>query len=43
VRAVIDGSVRRVKASAKAIHMGFVQKPPKRNYTSTEGHKNTMA
>ena len=38
VRAVIDGGVRRVKASAKAIRIGLVQKPPKRNYTSTEEH-----
>lgn len=32
VRAVIDGRVCRIKASAKAIRMGLVQKPPKRNY-----------
>jgi large subunit ribosomal protein L28 len=32
VRAVIDGKVTRVKASAKAIKMGLVVKPPKRNY-----------
>jgi large subunit ribosomal protein L28 len=36
VRAVIDGGVRRVKASAKAIRIGLVQKPPKRNYTSAD-------
>jgi large subunit ribosomal protein L28 len=43
VRAVIDGGVRRVKASAKAIRMGLVQKPPKRNYISAEEHKSTSA
>lgn len=32
VRAVIDGKVCRIKVSAKAIRMGLVQKPPKRNY-----------
>jgi len=32
VRAVIDGKVCKVRASAKAIHMGLVVKPPKRNY-----------
>jgi large subunit ribosomal protein L28 len=32
VRAVVDGKVCRVKVSAKAIRMGLVQKPPKRNY-----------
>jgi large subunit ribosomal protein L28 len=33
VRAVIDGTVMRVRASAKAIKMGLVVKPLKRNYT----------
>jgi large subunit ribosomal protein L28 len=32
VRAVIEGKVTRIKASAKAIKMGLVVKPPKRNY-----------
>jgi len=32
VRAVVDGKVTRIKVSAKAIRMGLVQKPPKRNY-----------
>jgi large subunit ribosomal protein L28 len=32
VRAVVDGSVCRIKVSAKAIRMGLVQKPSKRNY-----------
>lgn len=32
VRAVIDGEVCRIKVSAKAIRMGLVTKPVKRNY-----------
>ena len=32
VRAVIDGKVCRVRVSAKAIRMGLVEKPAKRNY-----------
>jgi large subunit ribosomal protein L28 len=32
VRAVIDGKICKVKASAKAIRMGLVVKPMKRNY-----------
>jgi large subunit ribosomal protein L28 len=32
VRAVVNGKVTRIKASAKAIKMGLVVKPPKRNY-----------
>jgi len=32
VRAVVDGRVCRIKVSAKAIRMGLVQKPPKRDY-----------
>lgn len=32
VRAVIDGEVRRVKVSAKAIRMGLVVKPVKRTW-----------
>jgi large subunit ribosomal protein L28 len=36
VRAIIDGSVTRIKASAKAIKMGLVVKPAKRNYKPTE-------
>jgi large subunit ribosomal protein L28 len=32
VRAVINGKITRIKASAKAIKMGLVVKPPKRNY-----------
>ncbi len=40
VRAVIDGTVCRIKVSAKAIRMGLVVKPPKRDWkggTSSEG------
>ncbi len=36
VHAVIDGKVCRIKVSAKAIRMGLVQKPPKRNYKPAE-------
>lgn len=32
VRAIIDGTVCRIKVSAKAIRMGLVVKPPKRNW-----------
>jgi large subunit ribosomal protein L28 len=32
VRAVVNGKVRRIRVSAKAIRMGLVQKPVKRNY-----------
>jgi large subunit ribosomal protein L28 len=36
VRAVVDGKVCRIKVSAKAIHMGLVQKPLKRNYKAAK-------
>jgi len=36
VRAVIDGKICRIKVSAKAIRMGLVQKPPKRDYKPAE-------
>jgi large subunit ribosomal protein L28 len=36
VHAVINGKVTRVKASAKAIRMGLVQRPLKRNYKPAE-------
>jgi len=36
VRAVIDGTVCRIRVSAKAIRMGLVVKPPKRNYKPAE-------
>jgi large subunit ribosomal protein L28 len=32
VRAVVDGQVKRIKVSAKAIKMGLVVKPVRRNY-----------
>lgn len=34
VRAVINGKVCRVRVSAKAIRMGLIVKPVKRNYTA---------
>ena len=33
VRAVVDGKICRIKVSAKAIRMGLVVKPPKRDWT----------
>lgn len=36
VRALIDGKICRIKVSAKAIRMGLVVKPPRRNYTPPE-------
>ncbi|NQV31556.1 MAG: 50S ribosomal protein L28 [Phycisphaeraceae bacterium] len=36
VRAVVDGTVCRIKVSAKAIRMGLVVKPVKRNYKPDE-------
>ena len=33
VRALVDGKVCRIKVSAKAIKMGLVVKPPKRDWT----------
>ena len=35
VRAVVDGKVCRIQVSAKAIRMGLVVKPPKRDYSPT--------
>jgi len=32
VRAIIDGKVCRIKVSAKAIKMGLIEKPMKRDY-----------
>ena len=32
VRAVIDGQVTRIKVSTKAIKMGLIKKPVRRNY-----------
>ncbi len=36
VRAVVDGKVCRIKVSAKAIRMGLVVKPPKRDWKPGE-------
>ena len=36
VRAVIDGTVCRIKVSAKAIRMGLIIKPTKRDYKPSE-------
>lgn len=36
VRAVVNGKVTRIKASAKAIKMGLVTKPQKRKYKPAE-------
>ena len=36
VRAVIDGQVVRINVSAKAIHSGYITKPPKRDYKPQE-------
>ncbi len=36
VRAVVNGRVRRIKVSVKAIRMGLVQKPLKRSFKKTE-------
>ena len=37
VRAVIDGKVGRTKVSAKALRMGVIVKPPKRNWPGKPG------
>ncbi|MHC4476538.1 MAG: 50S ribosomal protein L28 [Planctomycetota bacterium] len=36
VRAVVDGKICRIKVSAKAIRMGLIEKPPKRDYIPPE-------
>ena len=36
VRAVIDGKVCRIRVSAKAIRMGLITKPPKRDWKPAE-------
>jgi large subunit ribosomal protein L28 len=41
VRAVVDGRVCRIKVSAKAIRMGLVQKPQKRDYKPAEAAEAT--
>ena len=42
VRAVVDGRVCRIKVSAKAIRMGLVVKPPRRNWKSPEARQAEM-
>jgi len=37
VRAIIDGRVCRIRVSAKAIRMGLIEKPSKRNYKPAKG------
>ena len=37
VRAVVDGRVCRIRVSAKAIRMGLVVKPPRRDWTPPTG------
>jgi len=37
VRAVVDGKICRIRVSAKAIRMGLVVKPGKRNYKGESG------
>jgi len=36
VRAIVNGSICRITVSAKAIRMGLVIKPPKRDYKPAE-------
>jgi large subunit ribosomal protein L28 len=36
IKAVVDGKVTRIKVSAKAIRMGLVTKPLKRDYKKAE-------
>jgi large subunit ribosomal protein L28 len=36
VRAIVDGKVCRIRVSAKAIRMGMITKPLKRDYKATE-------
>ena len=36
VRALIDGEVRRINVSTKAIKMGFIVKPPRRTWKPEE-------
>src|SRR4030042_692669 len=39
VKAVVNGRVTRIRVSAKAIKMGLIRKPPKRNYRPAESGK----
>lgn len=36
VRAVVDGRICRIKVATKAIRMGLIEKPPKRDFTPAE-------
>ena len=36
VKAIVDGKVCRISVSVKAIRMGLVEKPPKRDYKPAE-------
>ena len=38
VRALIDGKIVRIRASAKAIRMGLVIKPPRRERPASQQH-----
>jgi large subunit ribosomal protein L28 len=39
VRAIVDGAVTRIRVSAKAIRMGVIVKPPKRDWKPAETAK----
>ncbi|MBS3733650.1 MAG: 50S ribosomal protein L28 [Phycisphaerae bacterium] len=39
VRAVVNGSVRKINVSTKALRDGFITKPPKRKYAYTAEQK----
>ena len=43
VRALVDGKVCRIKVSAKAIRMGLVVKPPKRDWKPESTGKTSAA
>jgi large subunit ribosomal protein L28 len=43
VRAIVDGKVCRIKVSAKAIRMGLVVKPPKRDWHPEEADATVQA
>lgn len=43
VRALIDGKVCRIKVSARAIRMGLIVKPPKRDWSPEQSVQSTPA
>ena len=43
VRALVDGKVCRIKVSTKAIRMGLVVKPPKRNWRPADSESTSAA